>query len=242
MCPPLPAAWSLNIYCVAFPLLQAFRLPHTMALVAYRLQTTTYHGLGSLPSPTALCSVPLLANTAPPTSAIPSLVSTWSSGAPALVPVDHLPPISFSSFPAGLPLLAPTQAGLILFVPALQDYVQQTTATPHVKPILSTQTSHKCQENTTIDVDSLPDTSIKENKWVCGLSKNEEHLLSTTNWLNDSLVNVGQQLIGKLYPRANGLQNTLLGQSMAFDVMRGEFVHCTLDIVIGLLYLPMVVN
>ena len=87
-------------------------------------------------------------------------------------------------------------------------------------------TGRKCQENTTIDVDSLPDTSIKENKWVCGLSKNdEEHLLSTTNWLNDSLVNVVQQLIGKLYPRANGLQNTLLGQSMAFDVMRGEFVQ-----------------
>ena len=87
------------------------------------------------------------------------------------------------------------------FVPALQDYVQQTTATPHVKPILSTQTSHKCQENTTIDVDSLPDTSIKENKWVCGLSKNDQERLF--NWLNDSLVNVARQLIGKLYPRAN---------------------------------------
>ena len=48
-----------------------------------------------------------------PTSAVSSLVSTWSSG--ALIPVDHLPPISsFFRFPAGLPLLAPTQVGLIL--------------------------------------------------------------------------------------------------------------------------------
>ena len=100
----LPTSWSLNIYCVSFPLLQAFRLPHTMALVAYR---HPQHYV-------------LLASTAPPTSAVSSLVSTWSSGAPALIPVDHLPPISsLSRFPAGLPLLAPTQAGLIL-TPAVE--------------------------------------------------------------------------------------------------------------------------
>ena len=91
----LPTSWSLNIYCVSFPLLQAFRLPHTMALVAYR---HPQHYV-------------LLASTAPPTSAVSSLVSTWSSGAPALIPVDHLPPISS--------LLAPTQAGLIL-TPAVE--------------------------------------------------------------------------------------------------------------------------
>ena len=96
-----PAAWSQHLLCC-------------LSFIA-GLQTTTCHGLGSLPSPPALCSVPLLANTAPPTSAVPSVVSTWSSGAPALIPVDHLPPISsFSRFPAGLPLLSPTQAGLIL--------------------------------------------------------------------------------------------------------------------------------
>ena len=60
------------------------------------------------PSPTVLCSVPLLASTAPPISSVSSLVSTWSSGAPALIQVDHLPPISsFSRYPAGLPLLTP---------------------------------------------------------------------------------------------------------------------------------------
>ena len=71
------------------------------------LQTTTYHRLAS---PAALCSVPLLASTAPPTSAVSSLVSTWSSGALAAY---HPPPISIFC------RLALIQASLIL-LPALE--------------------------------------------------------------------------------------------------------------------------
>ena len=116
-----PAAWSQHLLCC-------------LSFIA-GLQTTTYHDFGSLPSPPALCSVPLLANTAPPTSAVPLLVSTWSSGAPALIPVDHLPPISsFSRFPAGLPLLAPTQAGLILS-PAVEPVPHKACSAHSVRTI-----------------------------------------------------------------------------------------------------------
>ena len=84
-CALLPLAWSLSIYCFTFSFIAG-------------LQTITYHGLSSLPSPPALCSVKLLANTAPPTGINPGSY-----------PMNHLPPISsFFRFPEGLPLLAPT--------------------------------------------------------------------------------------------------------------------------------------
>ena len=51
----------------------------------------------------------------------------------------------------------------------------------------------------------------------------DEQTLSSRSWLNDSLVNASQQLIKRSFPYVNGLQETTLVNTLAFDIKRSEF-------------------
>ena len=53
----------------------------------------------------------------------------------------------------------------------------------------------------------------------------EEQLLLGGKWLNDKLINAAQCLIKATYPNVNGLQDVSLGHTLAFDVLRGEFIQ-----------------
>ena len=48
---------------------------------------------------------------------------------------------------------------------------------------------------------------------------------STTQWLTDSIINATQNLLKKKYATISGLQNTLLGQTLGFKIMKEEFVQ-----------------
>lgn len=61
--------------------------------------------------------------------------------------------------------------------------------------------------------------------WTKGLSKDDKRILLDNEWLNDKLVNVGQELIQAAYPNVSGLQDPSLGQTLAFNVQKSEFIQ-----------------
>ena len=76
-----------------------------------------------------------------------------------------------------------------------------------------------------IDVDALQDTMKVECMWLQKLSKGDEHILLSGEWLNDTIVNASQRLIAKSFSLCNGLQDTNLGQTLAFEIQRFPFVQ-----------------
>ena len=59
-----------------------------------------------------------------------------------------------------------------------------------------------------------------------GLSKYDEHILTSGDWLNDKFVNASQNLIVQAHPHVCGFQNTNLGLTLTtFNIMTSEFVQ-----------------
>ena len=44
-------------------------------------------------------------------------------------------------------------------------------------------------------------------------------------WLSDAVITAGQKLLKDAYPHIGGLQPTILGMTLVFEVQRGEFVQ-----------------
>ena len=68
--------------------------------------------------------------------------------------------------------------------------------------------------------------------WIPELQlRNEDKdiLCSSTEWLNDRLINAAQVLLKAVNSHLSGFQNTLLGQSLSFDIEPGEFVQILHD-------------
>ena len=53
----------------------------------------------------------------------------------------------------------------------------------------------------------------------------QRHTLENNEWLDDVLMNLGQNLLRKQHPKMNGLQSVLLGQKFAFVPQFEEFVQ-----------------
>ena len=88
-----------------------------------------------------------------------------------------------------------------------------------------------------INLDEIPSPTPKVKKpipWMRGLSKDDEKILLQNGWLNDKIVNVGQQLIQARFPNVSGLQDPSLGPSMFKKVNLYKF--CTLAKVTWLLF------
>ena len=82
------------------------------------------------------------------------------------------------------------------------------------------------QRTSIVNLDDIPSPKVKEPmSWTRGLSKDDEEILLRNKWLNDKLVNAGQELIRAVYPNVSGLQDTSLGQTLAFNVQKGEFIQ-----------------
>ena len=73
----------------------------------------------------------------------------------------------------------------------------------------------------------MPSPTVKQTSmWVSGLTtKDEEVLLTDGEWLPDNIINASQKLIKERYPHVCGFQNVCLGQTLGFEVTRGEFVQ-----------------
>ena len=69
-----------------------------------------------------------------------------------------------------------------------------------------------------------PNATTQPPGWVSTLTIHDENLLMNGEWLNDSIINAGQQLIQQAFPHVMGLQDVALGHTLAFCVELGEFV------------------
>ena len=70
------------------------------------------------------------------------------------------------------------------------------------------------------------------SEWLpsLGLEEKDRQLVSNPlGWLSDSVINACQRLLKEAHPHVNGLQNTLLGQTLAFRVEPDEFVQILHD-------------
>ena len=47
----------------------------------------------------------------------------------------------------------------------------------------------------------------------------------TEAWLNDQLINAGQQVIQKQFPSVGGLQHPILSETLTFDIRRGPAIR-----------------
>ena len=71
----------------------------------------------------------------------------------------------------------------------------------------------------------LPSASAQPQPWVLYLTRSNEQILLSGDWMTDSLINAGQQLIQQAFPHVRGLQNVSLGHTLAFSVEQGEFIQ-----------------
>jgi hypothetical protein len=76
-----------------------------------------------------------------------------------------------------------------------------------------------------VDLDTLPDKPSRTDKWACGLSMEDEAIILNGDWLADNIIIAAQELIQKAYPRVAGFQNTNMGETLTFNVMKTEFVQ-----------------
>ena len=70
------------------------------------------------------------------------------------------------------------------------------------------------------------------SEWLpsLGLEEKDRQLVSNPlGWLSDSVINTCQRLLKEAHPHVNGLQNTLLGQTLPFRVELDEFVQILHD-------------
>ena len=98
------------------------------------------------------------------------------------------------------------------FSKSLRNKVQAHCSTPTCKPDF-------------VDLDTVPDKPSITDKWACGLSKKDESIILNGEWLTDKIIIAAQGLIKKAYPSVLGFQNTNLGETLTFNVMKSEFVQ-----------------
>ena len=81
-----------------------------------------------------------------------------------------------------------------------------------------------------IDISDGP-PSPPTNQWIPALGlKDWDHniLLSRTAWLSDSIINAAQMLLTTMTP-IPGFQSVLLGSTMTFNAMSGDFIQVLFD-------------
>ena len=66
----------------------------------------------------------------------------------------------------------------------------------------------------------------KDPQWTeLGLELIHKQCILKAGWLTDEIINAGQNLLEKSYPAMGGLQNTVLGETLSFDICHGNFVQ-----------------
>ena len=75
-------------------------------------------------------------------------------------------------------------------------------------------------------LDKMAEVCTKSGAMNVDILTTDHHQnLNSTMWLDDTLINLGQNMLLKQHPQINGLQSTLLGQNFGFSPMPFEFVQ-----------------
>lgn len=62
-------------------------------------------------------------------------------------------------------------------------------------------------------------------KWTLGMDKSDELSILNGEWITDSIIIAGQNLIQECYPHITGFQCPALGFTLSYKVMNSEFVQ-----------------
>lgn len=79
-----------------------------------------------------------------------------------------------------------------------------------------------------MDLTAQSDPPCKPTKyWLedLQLTQEDKQVVSKGKWLTDSVITAAQKLMKRKYPHIGGLQNTVLAETLSFDVQRGQFVQ-----------------
>ena len=60
---------------------------------------------------------------------------------------------------------------------------------------------------------------------LLGLYPADRLCLTNGKWVTDNIINAYQQLLRNAYPHIGGLENTSVGETLAFTIQKGEFVQ-----------------
>jgi len=63
------------------------------------------------------------------------------------------------------------------------------------------------------------------NTWAIGLHSADKVFLTKGKWLTDNIINAAQRLLKTTHSHIGGLQDTLLGETLSFEIQHGEFVQ-----------------
>ena len=68
---------------------------------------------------------------------------------------------------------------------------------------------------------------LSEIFWIADLHLHMEdkRCLEGGDWLADRIINAAQKLLQKAHPHVGSLQSSILGETLAFTVQRGDFVQ-----------------
>ena len=71
------------------------------------------------------------------------------------------------------------------------------------------------------EIEKTPWVKIEDKK----LYLTDKKLIETGGWLTDDIIAATSLILKRMYPEMGGLQSPILGESLSFDVCKGEFVQ-----------------
>ena len=77
-----------------------------------------------------------------------------------------------------------------------------------------------------VTVSSLGSSDCEQH-WIrtLDLYPSDRECLNTHQWLTDAVINAGQKLLKLAYPHIGGLQSTVLGETLAYEIQTGQFIQ-----------------
>ena len=71
------------------------------------------------------------------------------------------------------------------------------------------------------------DDGAKSQFWIeeLNLHPTDQQCFTNGDWLNDAIITAGLTLLKQAFPQMGGLQDTILAETLSFEVSRSEFVQ-----------------
>ena len=78
-----------------------------------------------------------------------------------------------------------------------------------------------------VDLTKGDDDGAKSQFWIqeLDLHPTDQQCITNGDWLNDRIVTAGLTLLKQAFPQMGGLQDTILAETLSFEISRSEFVQ-----------------
>ena len=103
-------------------------------------------------------------------------------------------------------------------------YASRVSISP-VSLLSSPWQSSRAQSDSSLELSTQNPCSEHWIKAFCLYKTDKECLTSSVSWLNDSIISASLSLLKKEHPTVGGLQSTVLGTKLRFEVAKNDFVQ-----------------